>query len=154
MAVSQSTSGQFSKGILSREGNFYQRFHDWFQETIIIPSVLAKKPTKWGLKAWVLVESATGYTWNFQVYAGKENDCDDGALLEERVVLELTKSLWNKGHHIYCDNFYTSPSLCLKLEEKGTGCCGTVRINCKGIPISFQQKKLKKGKKSHTKMGQ
>ena len=62
-------------------------------------------------------------------------------------MLELTKSLWNKGHHVYCDNFYTSPSLCLKLEEKGTGCCGTVRINRKGIPLSFQQKSSKKGEK-------
>ena len=69
------------------------------------------------------------------------------------MVLELMKSLWNKGYNIYCNNFYTSPSLYLKLEEKSTGCCGTVRINCKGIPTSFQQKKHKKGEKSHTKTG-
>ena len=86
------------------------------------------------------------------MYAGKKNDCDDGALLGEWVVLELTKSFRNKGHHVYCGNFYTSPSLCLKLEEKSTGCCGTVQINCKGIPISFQQKSSKKERKSHTKM--
>ena len=91
----------------------------------------------------------TRYTWNFQVYAGKENDCDNGALLEEQVVLELMKSLWNKGHHVY--NFYTSPSLCLKLEEKGTtGCCRTVQINCKDIPnckdILSAKKAQKRGK--------
>ena len=79
---------------------------------------LPKKNTKWGLKAWVLAEFVTGYTWNFQVYAGKENDCDDGALLGEWVVLELTKGLWNKGQHVYCDNFYTSPSLCLKRKKR------------------------------------
>ena len=60
-------------------------------------------------------------------------------------MLYLTKHLWNKGHHVYCDNFYTSPSICLKLEEQGTGCCGTARINRKGIPKAFQQRKLKKG---------
>ena len=93
----------------------------------------------WGVKAWVLAESATGYTWNFLVYAGKENNSNDGALLGKRVVFELPKSLWNKGHHVYSSNFYTSPSLCLKLEEKGTGCCGTVWINRKVSQYPFNR---------------
>ena len=31
---------------------------------------LPKKPTKWGMKAFVLAESVTGYTYNWRLYAG------------------------------------------------------------------------------------
>ena len=34
---------------------------------------LPKKPTKWGVKAWVLADSSNGYTWNWMLYTGKEN---------------------------------------------------------------------------------
>ena len=109
-------------------------------------STCQKTPQKWGLKAWVLAESATGYTWNFLVYAGKKNNSNDGAVPGKKVVLEPPKSLWNKDHHVYSDNFYTSPSLCLKLEEKGTGCCGTVRINHKVSKYPFNRKISKRRK--------
>ena len=32
-----------------------------------------KKPIKWGLKAFVLADSATGYVWNWMLYTGKMN---------------------------------------------------------------------------------
>ena len=67
-----------------------------------------------------------------------------GVLLGERVVLELTKDLWKNEYHAYFDNFYTSPSLCKKLIKNGTGSCGTVQINRKGILQSLQKAKLKK----------
>lgn len=97
------------------------------------------------MRAWVLADSQTGYSWNFEVYTGKEDDADSGSRLGERVVLELTRDLWDKGYYAYFDNFYTSPSLCNKLLEHGTGSCGTVRINRIGIPENFQKAKLKKG---------
>ena len=33
---------------------------------------LPKKPNKWGMKAWVLADSANGYTWGWRLYTGKE----------------------------------------------------------------------------------
>ena len=32
------------------------------------------KPTKWGIKLWVLADSATGYNWDMVVYTGKKKD--------------------------------------------------------------------------------
>ena len=31
---------------------------------------MPKKPTKWGIKAWVLADSRTGYVHNLQLYSG------------------------------------------------------------------------------------
>ncbi len=40
-------------------------------ETIVVlPAVLAK-PTKWGLKAFVVSDSTTGYAFNWELYTGK-----------------------------------------------------------------------------------
>ena len=32
---------------------------------------LPKKPTKWGMKAYVLADSTTGYVYNWRLYTGK-----------------------------------------------------------------------------------
>ena len=33
-----------------------------------------KKPTKWGMKAWVLADSTNGYVYNWKLYTGKETN--------------------------------------------------------------------------------
>ena len=32
---------------------------------------MPKKPTKWGIKTWTLVDATNGYVWNLRVYTGK-----------------------------------------------------------------------------------
>ena len=106
---------------------------------------MPKKPTKWGMKAWVLSDSHTGYVWNWRLYTGKEESKELTTPLAEHVVLDLLVGLENRGHHVYFDNYYTSIPLSMKLSDLGFGSCGTVRINRKGIPKDFQTCKLKKG---------
>ena len=106
---------------------------------------MPKKPHKWGIKAWVLAEAETGYTWNFRLYTGKEEARPAGRPLGTHVVLELVKDLAGKGHHIYFDNFYTSPQLCKLLFTDGFGSCGTVRLDRKEIPDDFKKSVVKPG---------
>lgn len=62
------------------------------------------------------------------------------------LVLRLVEGLENKGHHLYCDNYYTSPDLFLALKNLGFGACGTVRVNRRGVPASIKAKeKMQKG---------
>ena len=62
------------------------------------------------------------------------------------VVMKLVEGLQNKGHHLYCDNFYSSPDLFTDLQRLGFGACGTVRLNRQGLPERIQcQSKLSKG---------
>jgi len=60
--------------------------------------------------------------------------------------MKLVEGLQNKGHHLYCDNYYSSPDLFTDLRRLGFGACGTVRLNRQGLPERIQcQSKLSKG---------
>ena len=52
--------------------------------------------------------------------------------VSQSVVLELTKGLQNRGHHLFCDNYYTGVPLFSSLRELGFGACGTLRVNRRG----------------------
>ena len=93
---------------------------------------LPKKPTKWGIKVWILSEAKTGYVLSFQVYTGSENGKDKG--VGRRVVLDLLNGYQGKNHLLYVDNFYTSVELLLDLLKIGVYCTGTARTNRKYFP--------------------
>ena len=46
-----------------------------FKGRIWFIQYLPKKPNKWGLKAYVLADSKTGYTYNWSLYTGKCYSC-------------------------------------------------------------------------------
>jgi len=48
--------------------------------------------------------------------------------------MSLLQHYLNKGHVLYCDNWYSSPTLFNLLHQNKTGACGTVRKNRKGLP--------------------
>ena len=94
---------------------------------------MPKKPTKFGIKVWVLAEAKTGYVLSLQVYTGAETGSEKGGL-GKRVVMDLMHPYQGKNHLLYIDNFYTSPGLLIDLLSKGIYCTGTVRSNRKGFP--------------------
>ena len=62
------------------------------------------------------------------------------------VVLRLVEPICGRGHHLYTDNYYTSPLLFAELRSRGFGACGTLRLNRRGIPSEAKLVKvLKKG---------
>ncbi len=52
-----------------------------------------------------------------------------------RCVMTLLAPYLGKGSVLYVDNWYSSPSLFQHLLSHGTGACGTVRANRKGMPV-------------------
>ena len=114
-----------------------------------IKQYMKNKPTKWGLKLWVLADSDNGYTVDFNVYIGKDaarNTSQYG--LSYDVVMELMKPFLNQGYHLYLDNFYTSSQLLTDLFLHGTPAVGTT-INRKGFPACLADAKgwARKGKR-------
>ena len=115
-----------------------------FKGRLAILQYTPLKPTKRGIKVWVLA-CESGYVYNFDVYTGKVDGkvCKD---LGERVVLDLSDPLSHKGYTVYCDRFFTSPSLAESLWKQGTHICGTVNSTRKGLPSSVSKPTLKKMK--------
>ena len=107
-----------------------------------IRQYMKDKPTKWGLKLWVLADSTNGYTVDFNVYIGKDASKDTSEHgLGYDVVMELMKPYLKQGYHLYLDNFYTSPQLVKDLFVHGTPSTGTVKTNRKDFPKSLQKVK-------------
>ncbi|XP_062848170.1 piggyBac transposable element-derived protein 4-like [Trichomycterus rosablanca] len=97
------------------------------------------KPTRWGFKLWVIATSNSGYTLDFDVYTGSL----DGRItdLAIKVIEDLVQPFKNQGHTVWFDNFYTSPTVMVRLKEWGINACGTCRINRKKFPVDFKDVK-------------
>ncbi|XP_049900252.1 piggyBac transposable element-derived protein 4-like [Epinephelus moara] len=92
------------------------------------------KPTKWGIKLFVLAESSSGYTINFSIYTGKAVTVSEHGLSYDVVMKLIQPSCLGTGYHVYMDNFYTSPKLFMDLASMKFGACGTYRESRKGCP--------------------
>ena len=99
---------------------------------------LPKKPTRFGIKVFVISEAKTGYVLNFQVYTGAVPGVSSSSSKKHgvayRVVMELVDNYEGKGHCLFIDNYYTSPQLLIDLLEKNIYCAGTIRPNRKNFP--------------------
>ena len=102
------------------------------------------KPTKWGLKAWGLADSKTGYMYNWQLYLGKET-VQRHLPVAHTVVKDLCTPLFDKGHVVYMDNFFSSPALFADLATHQTGACGTLRTNRQGVPEEIKTARPRAG---------
>ena len=75
------------------------------------------------------------FEWVTQ-YVGKNTqyEAHPGMGLTGSIVMELMKTYHDKGHILYIDNWYTSPTLFKTLLEKKTEAVGTVCKNRKSLP--------------------
>ena len=69
----------------------------------------------------------TGYMYQFQIYASKDDD--DGAGLAYRFVKQLTNSLKNTSTPVAFNNFFVSVKLLEELRANKIFAIGTVRAN-------------------------
>ena len=110
------------------------------------------KPHPWGIKAYALAESASGYLYSLVIYYGRETQLLSRPDLNHttRVVLTLIQPLVNQGYDLYTDRFYTSPILASELASVGTTMTGTVVCNRKGMPLAVRQKHRRVRGETHT----
>lgn len=69
------------------------------------------KPTKWGFKLFVLADSKTGYTCDFNIYQGRALTPSGNGLSYDTVMSLIWVLYLGMGYHIYVDNVYTSAAL-------------------------------------------
>ena len=71
---------------------------------------MPSKPTKYGIKAFVLADSMHGYVLNTLVYTGADT-LDDASPIHStlpqpaRIVLHLIEPYKGKGHTVYTDRY-------------------------------------------------
>ena len=106
-----------------------------FKGRVSFQQYLKGKPNPWGIKAFVLADSNTGYLNRLRIYYGKETQLIDSPLPHAaKVVMTLVEPLNNKGYDPYVDRFYNSPLLATELSKVGITVTGTVMSNRKGLP--------------------
>ena len=89
------------------------------------------KPYRFGIKAFSICDSKTGYVINWKIYAGKENGKTTSS---KDVVLTLLEDFQNKGYHVFTDSFFTSIELMEILQSQGISLTGTIRSTRKYLP--------------------
>jgi hypothetical protein len=122
------------------------------------------KPTRWGMKVFVLSESKTGYICAMEPYFGKSTtdrmDRQDLGVTS-RIVLHLVSKLKQtygdvEGLHVFTDRFYTNLDLAEALYNWKVHLTGTIMTTRKGLPelvrpkrknatVTTPRLKLKKG---------
>ena len=107
-----------------------------FKGRVSFKQYLKGKPNPWGIKAFVLADSSTGYMHRLCIYYGKDTELIDRPDLGQtvRVVLTLVEPFHNKGYDLYIDRLYSSPILANELTQVGITVTGTVQLNRKGLP--------------------
>ena len=61
---------------------------------------MPKKPTRFGLKVWVLCEALTGFCLDFQIYTGKTDNVQEHGLAH-RVVFDLLQNRLEKKNSLF-----------------------------------------------------
>jgi len=103
-----------------------------FKGRLNFKQYMKNKPTKWGIKVFVLCDATNGYIYRMQIYKGKSMESNYEVGLCSRVVLELMDGL-----EVYADNYYTSPLVYMTLYGNNNNPCGTARTNRTGFPKSM-----------------
>ena len=85
------------------------------------------KPVKFGVKLFVLCDARSGYCKNVIFYAAKDDRAAGNLGKPGKIVIELMRDLHWTNHHLYIDNFYTSPILFRLLKAQGILAAGTAR---------------------------
>ncbi|XP_067004451.2 piggyBac transposable element-derived protein 4-like [Anabrus simplex] len=99
---------------------------------------IQSKPTKYGIKIFPLVDARMFYTYNMEIYAGRQPEGPYKVSNKPSdVVKRLAEPIFDTVCNITCDNWFSDIDLVNYLKEKKLSYVGTVRKNKKQLPPSF-----------------
>lgn len=111
------------------------------------------KPTKWGIRMYLLADSNTGHVYSPLPYFGalaSEYLIHPEHSVSARIGLHLYNNLVestpnSKGYHLYVDRYYTSILLAKELLKMKCHLTGTIRADRKLLPNQIRKPEGKKG---------
>lgn len=106
-----------------------------YKGRLSIKQYMPYKPNKWGIKAYVIADSCTGYNLNTIFYHG-ENTFENkkSNLIGFNVVDKLMSPYFHSNYKVFTDSFYTSYDLVKYMTSRGVGITGTFFHNRSGFP--------------------
>ncbi|XP_033109446.1 piggyBac transposable element-derived protein 4-like [Anneissia japonica] len=105
----------------------------------------SKKSHKTRMMALTLVDANTGYIFNSCICSGIALNNST-----QEVVTSLCRPLFGNRHHVYMDNYFTSPALFSVLAANNLGACGTLKTNRIGVPEAIKDANPQEGKPAVT----
>ena len=104
-----------------------------FRGRIALKTYNPQKPTKWGLRIYVLSDCESEYISSFEPYLGKSTTDSlpfPAQPFTTRIVLHLVNQVLDKvqgsGYHVYAVRFYTSCILAAQQQEQQVQLTGTL----------------------------
>ena len=87
-----------------------------------IRQYIRDKPTKWGIKYWVLGDRSNAYVVDFNICAGRA----EGGTSQYGLGYDVVQKLMLDYLFFFFDNFYSSVTLACHLYERGIPYTGTI----------------------------
>jgi hypothetical protein len=148
---------QIRKNTPLKERSIWRHWADVTNEEImaffgvILNMGMNPKPTKWGLRVYVLADCVTFCLTCIELYYGSQITQTlprPQTPFTTRIVLHLCDKLVNAtanatGYHLYIDRFYTGCDLAAELLNKEYHVTGTIQQNRRDLPDTLTKKKLK-----------
>lgn len=101
-----------------------------------------KKPARYGIKIFSLVDSRIFYTYNMEIYAGTQPEGPFSLSNQSvEVVKRLVRPVSGSGRNVTLDNWFCNYSLLNDLREIKLSLVGTLRSNKPQIPSVFKCKR-------------
>ncbi|XP_046989037.1 uncharacterized protein LOC124594713 [Schistocerca americana] len=124
-----------------------------FKGRVLFKMYNPQKPTKWGLRVYVILDSSNGYICNLIPYFGavttKSLICAH-LNFSERIVLQLLANIRNatgqSGYHLYTGRFYTSVASADELLKQNMHLTGTIQASRKNLPAAIKKGALHRRK--------
>lgn len=99
---------------------------------------IPSKPNKYGIKCFALTDAKLYYTYNIEIYAGKQ---PEGPFFVSNkpsdVVKRMVEPIYGSGRNITADNWFSDMDLVDYLKGKKISYVGTVRKNKRQLPTEF-----------------
>lgn len=117
-----------------------------FKGRINIKQYMKNKPTKWGIKIFVLA-GQSGIIYDFLIYQGSTTELNPvyGSFGQGAgIIMQLSERITEENHGLYFDNYFSSYNLFEFLMSKSIFAIGTIRVNRFFHPKLPSDKNLKK----------
>ena len=99
---------------------------------------IPSKPAKYGVKIYALCDAAVFYTYNLEIYPGRQPEGQYQLSNKPAdVVKRLAQPIYGTGRNITADNWFSDVQLAAELKEHRLSYVGTLKKNKRALPLDL-----------------